>query len=578
MNRKTGLDQNRIAAIALYATGFFSILFSLIKLYDQDTWFHLAVGRYTAHNGLPTTNTFSSLFAEYPWKNPEWLFDLIAYVVYLVSGFTGVQLLQVLLVVGTFILVTATVLKRREGFGRRELLVYLILLLLVLSASRARFMFRPHLVTYLLFALMIYLAKTRSPRLILWYGTIGFVWSYFHPGVVIGLVLGAIIIFATLMDKDLVQLGKTTIGVILFFLCSILNPYFFLPYSYTYSHLVMEEVTIRPFEFRPPLPGENPTFYFVAFLTILLLPVAFRKKNLFHLIGTAFFLVLAISARRFIPLFFIAALPGLLDGLMDAWEKLRKERVNTFLIAGGTVVAGILVAALLVSDWNRYYRHTIIGLGINEHILPYQACDFVKEQGLTGIMYNDLRFGGFLMWELWPDRPVFQDGRIIPYPPGFLKEMHGKTVPLDSGIWKEYMEKYNVEYALVRRDFLGQDQEIIAPLFERLGWPLVYLDGISAVYVRPGTTNHARTSKFEFTLLGSRLKPLQLYQSGHRDPLAMARELARVPVDSILLPHDALRFTAAALGAGDRSLAIAFAARGETPFNEIEEGLLSLDR
>jgi hypothetical protein len=193
-------------------------------------------------------------------------------------------------------------------------------------------------------------------------------------------------------------------------------------------------------------------------------------------------------------------------------------------------------------------------------------------------MYNDLRFGGFLMWRLWPDRAVFQDGRIIPYPPEFLKEMHGSTVPLTATLWQSYMDKYNVDYALVRRDFLGQAQEIIGPLFEDIGWPLVYLDGISAVYVRPGSVNRERTAGLEFTLLRSRLKPVQLYRNGRRYPGIMLGELSRVPPESVLLPQDALRFASAALGAGDQTLAAAFASKGRTPLTRIEDGLRDLDR
>jgi len=339
----------------------------------------------------------------------------------------------------------------------------------------------------------------------------------------------------------------------------------------------MEKTTIRPVEFMPSLPGENPTLYVAAVFTILLLPAAFKKKDHFHLIAAPFFLLLALSARRFIPLFFIATLPGLAGGAVATWEAVKSNSNSRWIPLGTALAMVALVGNLCIGDWNRYYRHAIFGAGVNRHILPFRACRFIEDQGLSGIMYNDLRFGGFVMWRLWPDRQVFQDGRIIPYPPTFLREMHGKAAPLTPSLWRKYIGKYDVQYALVRRDFLGQDQEIIAPLFEDIGWPLVYLDGISAVYVRPGSVNQERTTDLIFTLLRSRLKPQQLYQTGRRAPETMIRELSRVPPESVLLPHDALRFAAAALGAGDRALAEVFAAKGNISVALIEKGLHSLD-
>jgi hypothetical protein len=569
--------EDRIIPTAYFLTITLSILFSLIKLFDQDTWIHLAVGRFIVKEGFPTTNAFSSLFADFPWQNPEWLFDVLAYMTYAGTGNPGAQLLQILLVTGTFALVTAKVLKQRKDFGQRELLLYLPLLIMALSASRLRFALRPHLVTYFFFALMIYLAVDHRKRLYLWFGSIGLIWSNFHPGVVIGLVLALIFLTKAFLDKDREQLQGTALGSLFFFLGSLANPFFTLPYTYTYRHIWMEKTTIRPVEFMPSPPGENPTLYVAALFTILLLPTAFKKKDHFHLIAAPFFLVLAISARRFIPLFFIAALPGLASGAVATWETIKSNSNSRWIPFGAALTMVALVGNLWIGDWNRYYRHAIFGAGINRDILPFRACQFIEDQDLSGIMYNDLRFGGFIMWRLWPDRQVFQDGRIIPYPPTFLKEMHGNVAPLTPFLWRSYIDKYDVQYALVRRDFLGQDQEIIAPLFEDIGWPLVYFDGISAVFVRPGSVNQERTIDLKFSLLRSRLKPQQLYQTGRRAPETMIRELSRVPPESVLLPHDAIRFAAAALGAGDRALAEVFAARGDISVALIEKGLNSLN-
>ncbi len=49
-----------------------------------------------------------------------------------------------------------------------------------------------------------------------------------------------------------------------------------------------------------------------------------------------------------------------------------------------------------------------------EHVLPAKACDYLQKNHLPGPIFNDYRWGGYLMWRL-PEYPVSMDERLNLY-------------------------------------------------------------------------------------------------------------------------------------------------------------------
>ena len=63
---------------------------------------------------------------------------------------------------------------------------------------------------------------------------------------------------------------------------------------------------------------------------------------------------------------------------------------------------------------------------------------------------------------------------------------------MKQGSWPRFMEKYGVDYTIVQRRPVGGGFEM-GVMFEAMDWPMVYLDGISCIYVKPGTLNEKKT-------------------------------------------------------------------------------------
>jgi hypothetical protein len=55
-------------------------------------------------------------------------------------------------------------------------------------------------------------------------------------------------------------------------------------------------------------------------------------------------------------------------------------------------------------------------------ILPAKAADWIVANRPAGKLFNSYNWGGYLLWRLWPDYPVYADGRTDVYPNAFLQE------------------------------------------------------------------------------------------------------------------------------------------------------------
>ncbi|MBI4769118.1 MAG: hypothetical protein HY784_01565, partial [Chloroflexi bacterium] len=86
-------------------------------------------------------------------------------------------------------------------------------------------------------------------------------------------------------------------------------------------------------------------------------------------------------------------------------------------------------------------------------------------------------WGGYLTWALYPDYPVFVDGRTDLYEDAFLRE-YLRTAQGAPG-WEATLERYGVRLVLVEADS-GLDRE----LGRSAGWTLAYRDELAVVYAR----------------------------------------------------------------------------------------------
>jgi hypothetical protein len=140
------------------------------------------------------------------------------------------------------------------------------------------------------------------------------------------------------------------------------------------------------------------------------------------------------------------------------------------------------------------------GLGLEPERYPVDAVEAMESRPETGRLYNDVAFGGYLIWRLYPRR-VFIDGRNE-VNPGLLREL--AEARTDSRAWSSLLQRYAIGRALVRYDERlievtvpgreGAEATVTrhtpnALLFPPRTFALVYWDDVAMLFVRRSTAS-----------------------------------------------------------------------------------------
>jgi hypothetical protein len=107
----------------------------------------------------------------------------------------------------------------------------------------------------------------------------------------------------------------------------------------------------------------------------------------------------------------IPALAIIADRKLAAVEEAILSRSRAWAFALATALGTVLVLLLVAWDSKVNNQSLQRALGL---FFPVRACDFIRSAHLPGPLYNDLNWGGFIIWSL-PQYPVVIDGRTDLY-------------------------------------------------------------------------------------------------------------------------------------------------------------------
>jgi len=129
---------------------------------------------------------------------------------------------------------------------------------------------------------------------------------------------------------------------------------------------------------------------------------------------------------------------------------------------------------------------------------PEGAVEFIEENGISGKMFNEYVWGGYLIWRLYPDHRVFVDGRTL----DAETVRRYREVTGAGGMWRSTLDDYGVDFILVR--IFRQDSATVSPLVLRLmeedsqEWRLVYFGENVALFLRDGPMNRDIIKRYGF--------------------------------------------------------------------------------
>lgn len=502
------INEKKIQNFCLLLIFAFCALFACQKISDPDFWWHLKTGEWIwNHKAIPFHDPFSYTFKGSEWINYEWLFHTIIYPLYKMGGFNALILFVIICTILTFYIVYLTC--RNVDEGNRWLSI--TLLLWAILAACGRFAIRPQVISFLCLALYFYVLTLHRMRrmkvttAIYLLIPVQILWANIHGSFLLGIFLVAVFAFGqffVLATKHYLdvkplfydsRLRELFAFALLLIMSSLVNPYTYRLFIIPIKTIISTEALSSIAEWIPVdvkflgAAVVDYTIWFRSFFIIGVCSFIIKMRNLKRIENVVIFCVFSFMAfkhLRFAADFAIISCPIIASNL----SQIRWHEMKTKILLCVLFIALIFFSAKHSFSLIREQR---IGFGVWENY-PIVTASFLKGRQLKGNLFNDYGFGGYLIWSLWPDLPVFIDGRAITiYDQDFLWLYTASLYKNE--IWNQISARFDIDIVLLK-DYREAGYNIFARrLDEDDNWILVAFDDVSSLYLR-------KNSKYKETI------------------------------------------------------------------------------
>ena len=467
---------------------------------DSDTFWHLRAGTWMLDNGrILNFDAFSHTRLNQPWINHSWLSEIPMAAIYRAFGYGGLNLATAIIIWLAFLFVYLS------GEGGSYLRAFVIVL--AATTSGVYWSARPQIVSMLLAAVFNYVLILYRHRGVnrLWILPLLIIaWVNLHGGFAIGFILlvvtfvGQVLAFAASGFRATAEPGSSRrplegmvwvggIGLACAAAVAI-NPYGLQMLLYPFKTVSIGALQNYIQEWQSPNFHTREAQVFIVMWLLTFGAAGFSKRRLdatdFLLFSA--FSGLALLAGRNIAVFAIVAAPMLMrhadSAIAELWERWPKLRIEAST-APPKPVMQILNWALLVIVVAAAVVKVALPLNpvTTERAIaatsPVGAAAYLKTHPPQGAMFNSYNFGGYLTWALYPDAPVYVDGRTDLYDDDFLTE-YLNTYLAGAG-WQNTLEKYQIGVVLVE-----PGAPIAKALLAQPNWAVRYQDSVAVVIVK----------------------------------------------------------------------------------------------
>lgn len=450
---------------------------------DGDLPRHLLFGRIILENkAVPNTEPLIYPYEGRQYVSHEWLAQVVYHLVHAAAGLKGLVLLSAILLASTFHVSYGYLVKR---FSLR--LPILFLVGWGAAITSLNWAIRPHLFSMFLLAVWLIWADElrRGEKTSIWqFPALMILWSNLH-GVFIAGVL-ALLAFAAgwtveyLFDPKNADtaLGKRLwLALILSVLASLLNPGGAGSWTSILGFVNNQYLMSRMLEANAPnfqLPEMRILLAFIAFSIFLL---AFKREKLSAGQGLllAGFTAMSLMAFRNIHLYGIAAPFVLAETLSETRNlKIIHRLENTLAgienkITGSLYPAAVSIAltvlVLTSPPASALYK-------FDPDTFPVKAAAWLASNPQEGRMFNDLNWGGYLAFSLYPQKTFVDSVADVT---GEVTMDYETILTMSEG-WEELMNAYRIEWAVIES---GSD--LAGALAQEKGWQTLYEDETAVI-------------------------------------------------------------------------------------------------
>lgn len=465
-----------------------------------DIWWHLRTGQQILETGTWIgEDPFSHTYGGQPWRYKDGVADIVLWLFWRAGGTFGLFLFRCLLVsvVGMCLIAVASTRSRSPVPG-------LLAFALFLVGSQNQLIVRPSLFTVAALASLLAIThradrSDSKPRalffaiaLVSWAGmllhrggvflvivSIGFALWTVVGGMLPRGKLGGMLPRSASSDRAGSPVIYATISAIASICAGLLTPNGTALYATTFDVTGNEALRESISEWSP-LTREVLLESFMAIPVVVAIALACwvfalllserEERPSFWLPGVVLVTTwMALNAVRHIPFLALSCAMLLADTLPLLTRRIR-ARSGLLLVAASSAV-------LTLPAINRVGEYT---LELPPARYPVGAMEFARQNELGERVHHAFVFGGWVIWDGWPEHRALIDGRNdMVYPVEFyLRCSHAQT---DASVFAELEDEFPADWVLadntagrVSHGFLATDPE----------WMLVYWDAVAAVYVR----------------------------------------------------------------------------------------------
>jgi hypothetical protein len=451
---------------------------------DADYWWHVRTGQQIVETGaLPRVDDYSYTMAGRAWVAHEWLTELLLYLVQQQLGYVGNVALFGLMGALTGLAVYATC--RLRGLGEpASALMMLWAWAMGLGSANVR----PQGLTALLIAvcaLLLTRYQLLGQRRALWaIPPLMALWVNLHGGYLLGLLLVGLTIVGEAMARPLgrpaAPLRPLLVVAALATGATLLSPHGAEGLLYPFSYAGSGNGSMRFI-----LEWQSPDFHqweYLVFAGSLLLAAILglgrRPLGPTECLWALTLALMGLQSVRHIALYAIVVTPLLAARL---WAEVRDLGLplatwrRPGLLAAASLVLALVVGRMIGAAAGQQALQ--LGREPGAATYPAGAVQYMRTHELTGNLFNSYQWGGYLVYQLYPDQRVFIDGRADVYGDEHL-ERYVQVARLRPG-WRQVLEDHGVGTVLVEKD-----STLAVVLADDAGWQEAYAGQVERLFVR----------------------------------------------------------------------------------------------
>ena len=468
---------------------FLSVFFLSFRHFDDaDGWWHLKTGQQILQTGsIPYVDPYSETRAGQPWIPHEWLAQVLMFSLYSAGGFTLVTVVFALLSTTAFWIV----------YRRCPQRPFLPAIPLIMGVAAASPMLgaRPQVLSVLFASIFIWVLERYAKRRhqgYLW-ALVGLMllWVNVHGAFILGPILIALQILGLAVDRiqnknsdPRAQLKHLGVALLACTAATAVNPSGLRLIGY-----VMETVR-RTTEQVYLADWASPNFHdfrfqlFAALILGLFVALALSRERISagQILSFSAVTWLGLQSVRHIPIFVLIAVPLIVTQIYLCIRDLTPTNAstNTSREFPRINVAILAVAILLMA--NRVVSLAASQKTAEETNFPRAAVEFIRDNRVSGPMFNLYEWGGYLIWNLYPDWKVFVDGRPEIYGDAYIQDYvdayYGRRD------WQHLLKRFEIRTVIVE-----PTAPLASLLRESTEWKNAFEDKVAVVFVRssPGS-------------------------------------------------------------------------------------------